>query len=85
MKKLLILLLAMAVIGGCAGPLTPSKCRDKYGPPGRIEKVGNVEIWYYCNTYLTGVVQKSKQVYCYEYHFDDSGKLVKKREYWKSD
>lgn len=85
MKKLLMVLLTMVLLSGCAGPLTASKCRDKYGPPGRIENVGNIQIWYYCNSYVTGVVQKSVQQYCYEYHFNESGDLVKKREYWKSE
>ena len=54
MKKIVLVLLAMVMLGGCA-TATMERVRDKLGPPAKVEQLENgYTVHYYykaCNKY----------------------------------
>ena len=76
MKKILLLAMVLGLlVSGCA--TTMEKVQNKYGPPAKVEQLGNgSSIHYYykaCNDY---------DCLCNEFTYDQTGKLVNRKRYW---
>jgi hypothetical protein len=80
LDKILMLLILVTIViflvAGCATS-TMERIQDKYGPPGKVERLENgYTVFYYykaCNEY---------DCLCNEFTYDLNGKIVKHRRYW---
>lgn len=95
MRKMLMILLAMVMLSGCASYSSLAKIEKGYGPPARveIECVENVvckEDTYYTNKSAVKYVfwfyyyyDWRNLQYCWEIKADNSGKVISHRQYYE--
>jgi hypothetical protein len=88
--------LALALfLSGCA-TLTLSKVENKYGPPSKVEREGDTITYYYyfykgkvragavgAGPVVMGSGELAEGWIVVEFVADSSGKVVKKKKYWK--
>jgi hypothetical protein len=77
MKKLLLLVVVLGLLVGCAGFSTIEKVQNALGPPARTEQLGNgnITLYYYkaCNDI---------DCLCNEFTYDRTGNLITQKRYW---
>jgi hypothetical protein len=96
MRKVFLISLLALVLFSCAHTLTLSSIEDKWGPPGKIEKLDGKTIYYYYfqkgkasglaigSSSVTGLSgDYTEGVLVYKFTGDESGKVIKQRKYWK--
>jgi len=93
MKRLFFILVLVSFLFGCAHTL--SRTEDKWGPPAKIERFEDRTIYYYYFQKGKGsalavgrgpvVIRGDSYVgwWTVELTADKTGKIIKKREYWK--
>ena len=94
MRKVFLISLLALVLFSCAHTL--SSIEDKWGPPGKIEKLGDKTIYYYYfqKGKVSGLAVGGSSVtsvsgdytagwLVYEFTADENGKIIKERKYWK--
>jgi hypothetical protein len=84
MKKIMLVLLAMVVLGGCAYS-NISEVQNKF-EKGNMHAISDSvvksdsTIYYYYINYGEGI--RSYGWYCWEYTCGNTGNILKKKEYW---
>ena len=85
---LVILGLLGVLLVGCSTTKTISQVEDKQGPPAKVERRGDTVVYYYYFS-KRGVrirpfsVGMESGCVIVEFITDPSGKILKKRKYWK--
>ncbi|MGO9090366.1 MAG: hypothetical protein ACLQGU_06805 [bacterium] len=83
-RALIVLAIALGVfVSGCA-TTTIDSVQNKWGPPARVGRVGDLTTYYYIldERYSMLDILARTRPYCYEFTFDKNGVLIRKREYW---
>ena len=94
--RIVVILIAFMLI--CFGVAAShiSRVQEKWGAPGKIEKIGDKTIIYYCfkkgkasglavggsNVAVKGGDYTAGRL-VYEFTTDPTGKIIKERKYWK--